>query len=127
MDVETIDATELLEAWRDATRAAELAERLAAAALKSADGADRNAIATEEIASLAESAAEAAEHASRSARLAATRARDIATGLRDVDLREADEAAVSARALESSARDRYEAGRPLRSSDGNPEGGTAGA
>ena len=64
--------------WRDATRAAELAERLAEIATEAADHADRSALASDPIARMAEKAAVAAEHAARTARKAARQAADLA-------------------------------------------------
>ena len=79
---ETPTSEELLLAWQDTTRAAELAERLAALALEAADHADERALAADEIATVAESAARSAEAAAVRARegadlarLAAARAR----------------------------------------------------
>ena len=70
--------TNLLEQWREATRAADLAERLARLALESADLADEEALASEEIATLAEAAAESAARAATTARAAAERAKTLA-------------------------------------------------
>lgn len=107
MDDERPTNAELLDAWRDTTRAAELAERLARMAADSAEQADENAIAYEEIADMAEAAKDAAERAASNARQAAHRARERATTARDVHLRDADHAA-SARADETAARTRYQ-------------------
>jgi hypothetical protein len=119
MDLDIVEPAGLLEAWQDATRAAELADRLAAVALKAGEGADRSAIGTEDIASLAEAAAEAAERAARSAREAATRARDVAGELGDVDLAPADQGVVDARPVQAEARDRS---RPIESITPAPRG-----
>ena len=113
--------SDLLEAWREATRAAELAERLATIALTAAEDAERNAMASEEIAEMAERAAEAAQHAAETARRAAARAREFATSARDSKLRDADHDVVEARAAaeragkmyhkaEAEARTRHEPG-----------------
>ena len=67
---------DLRAAWMDATRAAELAERLTETAREAADLADPDALAVAEIASLAESTAEAAGRAASTARAAATEAMD---------------------------------------------------
>lgn len=111
-DVEEIRVTtaDLLEAWREATRAAELAARIAREAEKAADQADVDALASTEIAELAEKAAEAATAAALKARAAADRANGLAAarrspGVGDARLRE--EAAIHA---ESEARDRYHEG-----------------
>ena len=93
--------------WRDATRAAELAERLAEIASQAADQADRSALASDQIARMAEKAAVAAERAARSARKAAGQAADLAIENREQRLRLADEVLVTARASETQARGRY--------------------
>lgn len=107
MDDEGIDTADLLAAWRDATRAAELTERLAGMASEAADTADRSAMASEEIARMAERAAKAADRAARSARDAATRAAALATESRERRLLEAEALVVTARGDESAARDAY--------------------
>ena len=71
VDDERLSTGELLMQWRDATRAAELAERLAEIAAQAADQADRGALASDQIARMAQRAAVAAERAARSARKAA--------------------------------------------------------
>jgi hypothetical protein len=76
---ETPTSEELLLAWQDTTRAAELAERLAALALDAADHADERALAAEEIATVAETAARSAEAAAVRAREGADLAR-VAAG-----------------------------------------------
>lgn len=98
---------DLLDAWRDATRAAELAERLATSALEAAEAAERGASASEELAALADEAATAAERAAAAARAAATKARDAAVGLRAIDVTGSEEALRNARTAEEVARDRY--------------------
>jgi hypothetical protein len=90
VDDERPNAGELLMQWRDATRAAELAERLAGIASQAADQADRSALASDQIARTAEKAAGAAERAARSARKTARQA--------------ADEVLVAARASEARSR-----------------------
>jgi hypothetical protein len=60
MDGPTPTPDELRAAWMDATRAAELAERLTEVAREATDGADRDPLAAAEIALLAGSTAEAA-------------------------------------------------------------------
>jgi hypothetical protein len=82
VDLDRVTAPELLDAWRDAARAAELAERLASTALRAADRADRDAATAEELAVLAEEVATAAEHAARAAREAASHAATDAKDLR---------------------------------------------
>ncbi len=104
---EILTTHELLEQWREATRAAELAERLAKMAAESAARADQAAVGAEEIARMAERAAKAAERAALSARKAADRAARFASESRAGTLADADEAVVETRAEEAAARDRY--------------------
>jgi hypothetical protein len=107
VDINRVTATELLDAWRDALRAAELAERLASSALRAADRGDRDAATAEELAVLAEDAATAAERAARAAREAATKAATDAKGLR-ADLTAADQAAADAQSAAGDAPGRYQ-------------------
>jgi hypothetical protein len=107
VDDERPDTGELLAQWRDARRAAELAERLAEIASQAADQADWSALASDQIARMAEKAAVAAERAARSARKAARHAADLAAENREQRLRVADEELESARATEAQTRDRY--------------------
>ena len=78
-----VSTADLLDAWREATRAAELAERLARYAEATAEDADESAAASEEIAQLADRAAAAATNAAQSARNAANRTASIAKERRD--------------------------------------------
>ena len=110
MDLDVMSTSELLEAWRDATRAAELAERLAAAALRAVDKADQNAATAEEIAVLAEEAAIYATRAAEAARYVARRASEEAARARTQDLAHADATASETRLVEEDARDRYQDG-----------------
>ena len=71
MDERVVTTADLLDVWRDATRAAELAQRLAQVAQQVAEDAEAGAMASEEIAQLAERAAGAAAAAAASARAAA--------------------------------------------------------
>ena len=73
-----MSTAELLDAWRDATRAAELAARLAREAEQAALEAEAGVVAAEEIAELAERVAEAANAAAAAARAAADRAAALA-------------------------------------------------
>ena len=98
---------DLLEAWREATRASQLAERLAALASEAAEQADDNSEVAEEIALLAEEAAAAAERAAARSRAAAERAAAIASKSREQRMREADETVIAAGAVEGEARVRY--------------------
>ncbi len=104
---EPMTTEDLLAAWRDATRAAELAERLAARAREAAKEADRTALSSEEVARLAEQAAMAAEHAAREARAVADRAALLARDSRGARVPEAEQAASDARVAETEARGRY--------------------
>lgn len=98
---------DLLRAWRDATQAADLAERLARIAHQAADEADANALADEDLATMAEKAAAAAEGAAEAARATAKRARALATKQRDNEAHHADLRLTETRAVETEARDRY--------------------
>ena len=101
--------SELLEQWREATRAAELAERLAQLAQRSVERSDKDAVAAQEIAKIAERAAKHAERTARIAREASDRALAFAAENREGYLAEADATVVSARGEESAARTRYHA------------------
>lgn len=115
MEEEHLSTADLLAQWREATRAAELADRLATLAEQAAQMADRNVVASEEIAQMAERAARAAERAASTARKAATKAKQFAADSREVRLHEANAAVTAARDEESLARDRYhEAERQAR-------------
>jgi hypothetical protein len=107
VEEEVLTPAELLERWRDATRAAELADRLALLAAESVERSDRDAVAAEEIARMAERAAKAAERAASSARKAATRAAAFARESRAGRLAESDVAVYGTRAAEVEARDEY--------------------
>jgi hypothetical protein len=107
VEEEGLTTQDLLEKWRDATRAAELAERLASLAAESAARADQTSAGAEEIARMAERAARAAERAASSARKAADRAATFARENRLGMLADADETVVATRAEELRARDRY--------------------
>jgi hypothetical protein len=107
VDDDVMTTQELLEQWREATRAAELAERLAQMAAESVQRSDQNARGAQEIARMAERAARSAERAAKSARAAATRAAKFAGDNRGGTLADADQAVVDAREEETAARDRY--------------------
>ena len=70
MDDEAFREAELLDAWRDAASAAELAERLASEAAEAAGLAEANADAASEMARLARSVADSASRAADTARVA---------------------------------------------------------
>jgi hypothetical protein len=108
VEEERVTTADLLAQWREATRAAELAERLAVMATQAADQADANALGSDQIASLAEKAAVAAERAATTARKAATRATALASENRHERLRDADTAVTAARGSETGARERYD-------------------
>ena len=111
---------DLLSAWRDATRAAELARRLAAAAEAIAETAEEDAAAAEEVASLAEATAKAAEAAAAKARATADRMKSVAEKARSKGRQDAAAAVAETSDEETSARDRYqEAERETR---GRPDG-----
>jgi hypothetical protein len=125
MHDEEATAGELLNAWRDAARAAELAERLSAVAVEAAEQADRTAAASEEIAEMAETAAKAAERAASTARKAAKRAAELAADHRSRRLADAVDAVTDARHAESAAAEAYhEAERRARGrhEDADPSG-----
>lgn len=104
---EPLTPAELLEQWREATRAAELAERLANLARMSVERSDRDSVAAQEIAKIAERAAKHAERAAKIAREAAIRATAFASENRSEYLAEAEDTAGITREEESAARDRY--------------------
>jgi hypothetical protein len=108
VDEEPLTEGDLLAQWREATRAAELAERLAGLATQAAEQSDAQARASEQMVRLAEKTAIAAERAAHTARTAARNAADLADRNRHGRLREANDQLVDARANESEARDLYE-------------------
>jgi hypothetical protein len=99
---------ELLEQWRDAARAAQLAERLAKVAADGVGRADQAAAGAREIAEMAELVARSAEEAANAARTAAERAETLTREARDGALSAANQTAVDTKADESSVRDRYD-------------------
>ena len=104
---EPLTTAELLEQWREATRAAELAERLANLARISVERSDQDSVAAQEIAKVAERAAMHAERAAKIAREAAVRATTFASENRSAYLAEAEDTVVSTRDEEGAARHRY--------------------
>jgi hypothetical protein len=106
VDDETPSTAELLEAWRDATRASELAERLAKIASDAADRAEDNAAAAHEVAALAGEAAATAERAAETARQAAHRATEVALRQR-TDSDRGIAAVTDAQHVEGEAAERY--------------------
>lgn len=106
MDEVVVSTADLLDAWREATRAAELAERLARLAEATAEDADESAAASEEIAQLADRAAAAATNAAQSARNAANRTASIAKERRD-GVSPAQDTERGTRQAETTARNGY--------------------
>ena len=104
---EPVTTAELLAAWREATRAAELTQRLAEVATESAEQAEMNAVGAEEIADLAEQTALAAARAAKRARAAAVHARELARQRREEQVSGAEASAARARAAEAEARTQY--------------------
>ena len=107
IDDEPLTPAELLEQWREATRAAELAERLANLARMSVERSDRDSTAAQEIAKIAQRAAKHAERTARIAREASERAMAFASENRSGYLAEAVDTAESTRTEAAAARDRY--------------------
>ncbi len=107
MSDEPLTTADLLEQWREATRAAELAERLARLAKTSVERSDRDAVAAQDIARMAERAAKHAERTARIAREASDRAMAFAAENRAGYLADADDAVKATREEETAARDRY--------------------
>ena len=105
---EPVTTADLLTAWRDAVRASELAERLAAAATEAAAQADVRAIAAAEIAALAERAAEAATRAADRARSAATEAAELAESLKESGIPAAEANVADMRRIETDAAAAYQ-------------------
>jgi hypothetical protein len=106
VDDVVVSTADLRDAWREAMRAAELAERLARLAEATAEDADESAAASEEIAQLAERAAVAASNAAQSARNAADRTASIAKERR-VGVAHSQGIERGTRQAESSAKDEY--------------------
>ena len=107
VDEERLTTADLLEQWREATRAAELAERLAKLARTSVERSDRDSVAAQEIAKIAERAARHAERTAKIAREASDRALAFASENRAGYLAEAEATADDTRQEEMAARDRY--------------------
>jgi hypothetical protein len=103
---DVVTPADLLERWRDATRAAELANRLARVAEEASTQAELDAASSEEIAVLAERAAAAADQAARTAREAADRAA-AKSASRDNAMRVAQANAQTSDDAEGAARDAY--------------------
>ena len=119
MQDERPTAADLLEAWRETTRATELAERLANQALAVADEAAIDATSAERIANLAEMAAASAARVAASAREAAVVARDRAAHRRDAS-EKAERLVGEAKADENRVLHRYATG-PENGNEGPAE------
>lgn len=120
VDDVVVSTADLLDAWREAMRAAELAERLARLAEATAEDADESAVASEEIAQLAERAAVAATNAAQSARNAAHRTASVAKERRD-GVSHSQDIERDTRQAETTAKDEYHrAGEEARGRD-DPE------
>ena len=106
-------ADELLEMWRDATLAAELADRLAREAAETLAHADQRAVDAEALADLAQQLSDAADQAADRARDVAGKARQLAVESRGAEataakhLTESEAGVGDARGLEAVARDRF--------------------
>jgi hypothetical protein len=100
-------ATDLLDAWRDAVRAAQLTERLADIAAEAVARTEADALAAEEVAVLAEAAAYSAEAAAAKARATSERARAAAEVALNRGHAEARTSWERALAAERGARERY--------------------
>ena len=128
MQEERPTSADLLEAWRETTRATELAERLANQVLAVAEEDDIGATSAGRIASLAETAAESAARVAASAREAALAARDRATQRRDAS-ETADRLVRQSKADEKHALHRYETepdnGDGRRGSRSSPNSGAS--
>ena len=106
MDEVVVSAAELQDAWREAMRAAELAERLTRHAEAAAEDAEESASSSEEIAELAERAAVAASNAAQRARNVADRTASVAKERRE-RVTNAQDFERTARQAEVSANDDY--------------------
>ena len=105
---EPVTTSDLLDVWRDAMRAAELAARLAEVAAEKAQQAELNAAGAEEVAGLAEQLAAAATAAAERARAAADHAHELARDAGSGDVRAADDDRASTLAAEGAGRDWYQ-------------------
>jgi hypothetical protein len=101
--VDTLSTPELLDAWRDTVRAADLTERLAAAATVAVRESDLQSEASAEIVDLAEKAAEAATRAAERARTTAVEAAAVAERMLDRDVPDKRATAPSPQRLETQA------------------------
>jgi hypothetical protein len=104
-----VTTADLLTAWREASRAAELAERLARMALETAERADAQALASEEIAALAREAAESATRAADFSTSATSRPRVLPRTSRASQIQAAEQAVVGAHAEQEAKRLYHEA------------------
>jgi hypothetical protein len=107
--VDGVRPSQLLEAWRAADRAANLAHDLATTTSRSAETARRAADAAEATAQAAQAALEAARHTAESAARALREARDSVEAA-EIDLQRRDGDARQADAAASAARDAFHDG-----------------
>jgi hypothetical protein len=112
--IEDGDTEELLGVWRDTVRAADLADRLAAAATEASRQADLRSGVAEEVARLAEQAAEATSRAAGRARAAADEAAEGARSRRE-------EATQAPRTADLARREEADAAAAYHRGDGEPE------
>ncbi len=120
VDLFEVKPADLLNAWRDAVRAAELAERLAEHAAEALESADLRAVASSELAALARQAAEAAARAAERAELTAAEAKVLAMRLRDEGMPAAQRTVDSATALEAETREAYHEAEAQVRADSSP-------
>jgi hypothetical protein len=120
VDDVVVSTADLLDAWREAVRAAELAERLARFAEATAQDADESAAASEEIAQLAERAADAATNAAQSARNSANRTASLAKERRD-GVSHAQDTERGTRQAETAAKSEYHRAAEEARDGHNPE------
>jgi hypothetical protein len=109
VDDTAVTTADLLEAWREATRAAELAKRLAKLAAETSERADVRAGIAEQLAVMARNAAEAAEQAAKTARTVADEAAEYARSAHAEHGR-GEETVTRTQQAESDARDSYHRG-----------------
>jgi hypothetical protein len=104
---EELKPADLLNIWREAVRAAELAERLASNAAEAYAAAGTRAEASTELAELAQQAADAAARAAERAGTAAARAAELAKQLEVSDVPAAERTVDAANSIEADARAAY--------------------
>jgi hypothetical protein len=110
VDIFEVKPADLLNAWRDAVRASELAERMAAAAAEATEAADHRALDTAELAELAQQAAVAAQRAADRATATAIAAAALADRMHNESKPAAYQTVEATAAAEARARDAYHDG-----------------